>query len=69
MMTLNKIYKVSSCEKYKNQNVWVKEIREATDRVFTFRFTRDDNEIEEIGLDLDDETVLFFTKDDLTQLV
>lgn len=69
MMTQNKIYKVSSCEKYKDQDVWVKEIRGATDRVFTFKFRRDDDEIEEIALDLDDKTVLFFTKDDLTQLV
>jgi len=68
MMTPNKIYKISSCEKYKDQDVWIKKIRETTDRLFIFKFTRDDDEIEEIALDLDDEKVLFFAKDDLTQL-
>jgi len=46
----------------------LKKIRENTDRIFIFQFRKDDNEIEEIGLDLDDEKVLFLTKDDLTQL-
>lgn len=68
LITPNKIYKVSSCEKYNDKDVWLKKIREKTDRIFIFQFRKDDNEIEEIGLDLDDEKVLFFTKDDLTQL-
>lgn len=69
MMTPNKIYKVSSCEKYKDQDVWIKRIRDKTDRLFIFKFTRDDDEIEEIALDLDDEKVLFFAEADLAQLV
>ena len=68
LVTTNKIYKVYSCEKYEDKDVWLKIIRENTDRIFIFQFRKDDNEIEEIGLDLDDEKVLFLTKDDLTQL-
>jgi hypothetical protein len=68
LVTPNKIYKVYSCEKYEEKDVWLKKIREKTDRIFIFQFRNDDNEIEEIGLDLDDEKVLFLTKDDLTQL-
>ena len=69
LITPNKIYKVSSSEKYEDKDVWFKKIREETDRVYIFQFRRDDNEIEEIGLDIDDEKVLFFTKDNLSQLV
>ena len=68
LVNKNKIYKVYSCEKYEDKDVWLKKIRENTDRIFIFQFRKDDNEIEEIGLDLDDEKVLFLTKDDLTQL-
>lgn len=69
LITPNKIYKVYSCEKYGEKDVWLKKIRENTDRIFIFQFRKDDNEIEEIGLDLDDEKVLFLTKDNLSQLV
>jgi len=69
MMTPNKIYKVASCEKYKGQDVWVKEVREQTDRTFVFKFERDDGGLQELALDLDDRTVFFLTKDDLSQLI
>jgi hypothetical protein len=69
LVTPNKVYKVYSCEKYEDKDVWLKKIREKTDRIFVFQFRKDDNEIEEIGLDLDDEKVLFLTKDNLSQLV
>jgi hypothetical protein len=69
LVTPNKVYKVYSYEKYEDKDVWLKKIREKTDRIFIFQFRNDDNEIEEIGLDLDDEKVLFLTKENLTQLI
>jgi len=68
MMTPSKIYKVSACERYKKQDVWVKKIREETNRTFVFEFERD-GELGDLALDLDDETVIFLMKDDLRQVL
>jgi hypothetical protein len=69
MMTPNKIYKVSACEQYENQDVWVKKIKEETNRTFVFEFKRNDGELGALALDLDDETVIFLMEDDLKQVV
>lgn len=69
MMRTQKIYKVLSCEKYSSQDIWIKKIREQTDRIFVFEFKRDDGQFQELGLDLDDDTIFFLTKDELNQLI
>ena len=62
------IYKVSSCTKYQNQKIWVKGISDKSDRLFVFTF-RDDNDIDkQLGLDMDDPTILFLTKNDVKKL-
>jgi hypothetical protein len=69
LMRACKIYKVMSCEKYDSQNIWIKEIREQTDRVFVFEFKQEDGQLQKLGLNLDDDTVFFLTKDELNQFV
>ena len=69
MMTPGKIYRVTACQKYEDQDVWVKKIREQEDRVFIFSFTSDDGESQQLALDLDDEEVVFFTRERLSQLI
>lgn len=68
-MRSRKIYKVIFCEKYNSQDVWIKEIRENTDRIYVFKFKRDDGQLQDLGLDLDDNNVFFLTKDELNQFV
>lgn len=67
MMTPHKVYRVLSCSKLKGQKVWMKNIRDEVDRLFVFKFKRDDGELQEVALDLDDDSVLFFTNRELAQ--
>ncbi|MHC4353901.1 MAG: hypothetical protein ACYS0H_14425 [Planctomycetota bacterium] len=69
MATPDRIYRVLACEKYEGQDIWVKMIREQSERVFTFAFMRDDGERQQLALDIDDKEVAFLTKDHLSQLV
>ncbi len=69
VMTPGKIYRVSDCLKYEDQDVWVKRIREETDRVFVFEFICDDGEPRQLALDIDDKEVAFFEKEHLSQLI
>jgi len=62
------IYKVLSCEKYKDQNAWIKEIREKSDRLFVFEFISADGATQRFALDLDDPAVLFITRRDVKKL-
>lgn len=62
------IYKVQSCTKYKDQNVWVKGISDKSDRLFVFTFNSDDCIAHQIAFDLDDPTMFFLTKGDVEKL-
>ncbi len=62
------IYKVQSCKKYKNEDVWIKGISEESERLFLFTFENDENVLSQIALDIDDPAIFFLTKDDVEKL-
>lgn len=68
LMSKAKIYRVLSVDKYGEQKVWNKSIREDKERMFIFTFKRDDGEEQELALDLDDDSVIFFTRAELEQI-
>lgn len=68
LMSRAKIYRVLAMEKYKEQKVWNKSIRQERERMMVFTFKRDDGEQQELALDLDDDTVIFLTQAELEQL-
>ncbi len=68
LITQNKIYKVIRVEKYRNQKVWEKRIRESNDRMFVFSFLDDGGKPASFAFDLDDEAIFLFTGTDLQQL-
>jgi hypothetical protein len=69
MMTKGRVYKVLSYKKYKNEMIWKKELREGdTSRMYTFTFKRDDDDLQELAVDLDDESFYFITLVDLLKL-
>ena len=69
LMSKNKIYKVISCERYNNHRVWTKYIRNSQERMYKFQFKRDDGEVQEVAFDLDDQSIVFFTADELKNLI
>ncbi len=68
LITKNKVYKVIRVEKYQNQKVWKKSIRQSSDRMFVFSFLDDGGNPVSFALDLDDEAIFLFTEKDLLQL-
>jgi hypothetical protein len=70
LMSKGKIYKVLSYRKYKDEDkVWKKIIRDEKHRMYVFSIKRDDGEINELALDLDDLNLLFITKDEIRNIV
>ena len=70
LMTPGRLYRVRGLRPHVlgvGSKVWVKEIRDESDRVFVFRFVRDDGAESDFGFDLDDPELLFLTDDDLRQ--
>jgi len=63
------IYKVLSCEKYKDQDVLQKFISEKSDRLFVFEFDSAEGAAKQMALDLDDPAVLFITRREIKKLV
>lgn len=65
-LSQNKMYKVfkDDIEKY-----FQKAIREDIERVFVFEFVDDNDKKNNIALDLDDDSVLFFTTESLSQII
>ena len=63
-----KIYKVQSCRKWKGEKVWTKELREESERIHIFTFLNDERKSVEIGIDLDDTSVLFFAVQEIEQI-
>lgn len=68
MMTRGKIYHAISVEKYEGQDIWKKEIRADLSRLYIFKFVRDDGDIQQLALDIDDEDFFFYTENDLKGL-
>jgi hypothetical protein len=69
MMTKGTVYKVLAFKKYENEMIWKKELREGDiSRMYTFTFKRDDDELQELAVDLDDESFYFITTADLLNL-
>jgi len=69
LMTKGKIYKVISSEKYVDQDIMTKRIGDKLENMYAFKIKRDDKKIQQIGLDLDDGSILFLTKKQLEQLL
>lgn len=70
LMTKGKLYKVIAFRKYKNEMIWKKELREGDiSRMFIFTFLRDDGDSQELALDLDDDSFVLVTQDDLAQFL
>lgn len=61
MMTPGRVYRVLGCTRYTTQQVWRKDIRSETERLYVFSFERDDGRVQELALDLDDESIDFLT--------
>lgn len=69
LMTKGKVYRVLAFQKYENEMIWKKELREGDiTRMYTFTFKRDDGELQQLALDLDDDSFYFITSEDLEQL-
>jgi hypothetical protein len=68
LLTKNKLYKIISVEKYQDQKVWEKAIRQSKERMFVFKILDDVGNQVSFAFDLDDTAVLFFTQGDLVQL-
>lgn len=64
----NRIYKVLSVEKYQDQSVWIKQIREDRNRVYVVSFINNQDQKWRYGVDLDDPDVIFLREEDCTQL-
>ncbi len=62
------IYKVQSCTKYKDQNVWIKGTSQESERLFLFTFNNDANVLSQIALDIDDPKIFFLTKNEVEKL-
>jgi len=62
------LYKVQSCTKYKDEDVWIKAISEESERLFLFTFNNDENVLSQIALDIDDPKIFFLTKYDVEKL-
>jgi len=67
-LTKQKIYKIIAVEKYNDQSVMVKKIRESNERVYIFTLLNDLGKNTQIGLDIDDQTILFFNEDALKNI-
>jgi hypothetical protein len=68
LLTQNKLYKIISVEKFRDQEVWKKAIRQSNDRMFVFEFLDDGGNTVSFAFDLDDTAVFFLTQKDLQQL-
>ena len=69
MMTINKPYPVLRWGwMIPGKPVWKKEIREDWSRMVSIVFQRDDGAVQEVGIDLDDESVGFLTEADIQRL-
>jgi len=69
-MSRDKVYRVAGCEEYEGQEKMAcKRIREGIERMFTFSLIDDRGEEIQIGFDLDDYDIVFFTLGDLEQLI
>lgn len=64
----NKVYLVQSVERYKDQAVWIKRIREELTRVYVVTFINDQGQPFRYGIDLDDQSVVLLRREDCQQL-
>jgi hypothetical protein len=60
-----KFYKIRQTEKYTDQKVWKKKIRNSDNRLYVFTFLDDSNVSVRFALDLDDKEVFFLSQKDL----
>lgn len=60
-----KLYKTNHVEKYIDQKVWSKKLRDTRDRMYVFSFTDDAGQAVRFALDLDDKELFFLSKKDL----
>ena len=67
-MTPLKLYRIKKCNKFKNQKVWQKEIREEKDRMFVFNFINDEGNDYKFAFDIDDTEIFFMTKINLEEI-
>ncbi|UCG46934.1 MAG: hypothetical protein JSU94_15720 [Phycisphaerales bacterium] len=67
LVTPYKVYRILSVAEYNEQNEWIKGIRESTHRVRMFSFLDDAGKQRTLGLDLDDQQVVFLRKEHLEQ--
>jgi hypothetical protein len=58
-------YKVIHIEKYTDQKVWKKKLRETNSRLYIFTFLDDSNVTVRYALDLDDKEIFFLSQKDL----
>lgn len=69
-ISINKVYPVLSWEwLMPGMQVWKKEIRDNSDRMIVLTFRRDDGEIQQIAIDLDDDMFGFVTFADLKKML
>jgi len=62
------VYPILSVEPYREQRVWIKAIRESTDRLYVLTLADDNEQPFQFGIDLDDPTVVLFQKENLSRL-
>ncbi len=60
-----KYYKIRQSEKYTDQKVWKKKIRDTDNRLYVFTFLDDSNVSVRFALDLDDKEIFFLSQNDL----
>lgn len=58
-------YKVVNAEKYTDQKVWKKKLREISSRMYVYTFLDDSNVTARYALDLDDKEIFFLSQKDL----
>ncbi len=69
LLTPGQVYLVHHTEKLRNQKICTRHIRENTERMYMFEFTNDGGDVTNLGLDLDDNGILFLTENSLKQLL
>jgi hypothetical protein len=69
LLTSGKVYLVRHAEKLRDQKVWTNPIRDNGERRYLFEFTNEDGSVIKLGLDLDDERVVFLAENNLKQVL